>query len=932
MSARERGVEREWRGRWVGGRRWGAAWRGITGTGATATAVLALVVLGSVFVAVAAPRLDLGMRTRALQHVFGSASATDDSVLATASWSQLASPAGLLSPSEIDTETVALATGMSGIPVPLAPPSADWSGLTSAQVAVSGAARSADAGAAPQLEIAYRSSLPQHARLVAGRQPDRAAVHFRPGVPLLATGASPVLSATFEVAVTQPTAARFGLGVGSRLTAGRGITLVVSGVITPVGPGSAYWTLDPVMARPTLNYPQASAPYWAGAAFVGPAEAEDLQLVFGSAGIQVFWDFPLALAHVTADAAGQLAAHLAAAVNQVTAGGNVVGPAEPAPGTIQGSCGLSPQLATFLQAQAAVQAILSLLLIGLAVIGAAGVLLGGYLLAEQRARDFSVMRARGAAPWQRAAVALRSRAATLPAAAAGLALAITVTPGYDAPQAWWLGGGTALAAVSGPPLIAVGRGRAARRPARGRPARWMPGRRLVVEATLAVAAIGGLDLLHQQGLPPAAGLNLYTGAAPVLVAVLAALLAMRLYPLALRALLRLSAARRGVAGFVAMAQASRVSPAAALPAFTLVLALGVVAFGGMVRDAVQRGQVAASWQETGADAVIDDSASPAGVSQGAQRAIAAVPGVQHVAAVTSLPGTLSSGAGVEVLAVDPASYAALVRSTPWPRIPAAALPPRPAPGGQIPAVAATAVAAGFRAGPVELPLAAANTLHVRVTAAVPATPAVPGQDMFLIVPSWALSRLASPSQVLVTGQLDQQALVAAVRRTLPHAVITFRTAALAALADSPLQRGADTDFGLGTAAAAGYCALVVLLGLAVEARRRELLQARLTAMGLGTGQARRMAVFEGLPATLAAVGAGVACGWALAPLTGPALDLSVFTAGDASVPVRADPVVLAIPAGGLLLLALVVLAIHATAVRRRGVARALRASYHVPGR
>jgi putative ABC transport system permease protein len=920
----------------VGDGGWGAAWRGIAGTGATATAVLALVVLGSVFVAVAAPRLDLGMRTRALQHVFGSASATDDSVLATASWSQLASPAGLLSPTEIDTETVALSAGMSGIPVPLAPPSADWSGLTSAQVAVSGAARGADAGAAPQLEIAYRSSLPQHSRLVAGRQPDRAAVHFRPGVPRLATGASPVLAATFQVAVTRPTAARFGLGVGSRLTAGRGITLVVSGVIRPVGPGSAYWTLDPVMARPALNYPQASAPYWAGAAFAGPAEAEDMQLVFGSAGIQVFWDFPLALAHVNADAAGQLTAHLAAAVNQVTAGGNVVGPAEPAPGTIQGSCGLAPRLAAFLQAQAAVQAILSLLLIGLAVIGAAGVLLGGYLLAEHRAREFSVMRARGAAPWQLAAVALRGSAAALPAAAAGLALAITVTPGYDAPQAWWLGGGTALAAVSGPPLIAARRGRAegrtARRPASGRPARWMPSRRLVVEATLAVAAIGGLDLLHQQGLPPGAGLNPYTGAAPVLVAVLAALLAMRLYPLALRALLRLSAARRGVAGFVAMAQASRVSPAAALPAFTLVLALGVVAFGGMVRDAVQRGQAAASWQETGADAVIDDSASPAGVSLAAQRAIAAVPGVQHLAAVTSLPGTLSSGAGVEVLAVDPASYAALVRSTPWPPIPAAALPPRAGPGGQIPAVAATTVAAGFRAGQVELPLGAADTLHVRVTATVPATPALPGQDMFLIVPSWALSRLASPSQVLVTGSLDQQALMAAVHRTLPHAVITFRTAALAALADSPLQRGTDTDFGLGIATAAGYCAVVVLLGLAVEARERELLQARLTAMGLGTGQARRMAVFEGLPATLAAVGAGVACGWALAPLTGPALDLSVFTAGNASVPVRADPVVLAIPAAGLVLLALVVLAIHATAARGRGVARALRASYHAPGR
>jgi putative ABC transport system permease protein len=916
-----------------------AAWRGIAGTGVTATVALALMVLGAVFVAVAAPRLDLATRTRALQHVFGSASATDDSVLATASWSQLATPAsraGVLSPSEIGTETIALAAGMSGVPVPLAPPSADWSGVTSAQVAVSGTARGAGAGAAPQLEIAYRSSLPQHSRLIAGRQPDRAAASFRPGVPLRAAGASPVRAATFQIAVTRPTAARFGLGVGSRLSAGRGITLVVTGVITPTDPSSAYWTLDPVAARPALNYPEASAPYWAGAAFVGPAEAEDMQLVFGSPGMQVLWDFPLALAPVDADAAGQLAAHLAAAVNQVTAGGNVVGPAEPAPGTIQGSCGLAPRLAAFLQAQAAVQAILSPLLIGLAVIGGAGVLLAGYLLAEHRAREFVVMRARGAAPWQLAAVGLRGSAPALPAAAAGLALAIAAVPGYDAPQAWWLGAGTALAAVAGPVLIAAGRGRAAGpqapRPAHSRPDRWIPDRRLVVEAALVAAAIGGLALLHRHGLPPDSGLNLYTGAAPVLVAVLAAVLVVRLYPLVLCALLRLSAARRGVAGFVGMAQAARASPAAALPAFVLVLALGVVAFGGMVRDAVHRGQVAASWQQTGADAVIDDTASIAGTGRAALRAISAVPGVRHVAAVTSLPGTLASGVGVEVVAVNPAGYAALVASTPWPRIPAAALTPRPAPAGQIPAIAATDLAAGFRAGPVELPLGAADTLHVRVAATVPATPAMPGQDMFLLVPSWALSRLASPSEFLVTGPVDQQALTAAVHRTLPHAVITFRTAALATLAGSPLLRGADADFALGTAAAASYCAVIVLLGLAVEARGRELLQARLTAMGLGAGQARRMAVLEGLPATLAAVAAGTACAWALAPLAGPALDLSVFTAGDASVPIRADPAVLAVPAAGLVLLALAVLAVHATAARHRGLARALRASYHVPGR
>jgi hypothetical protein len=69
MSAHEGRVDRDGE---VGGGpvpRWRAsdtAWRGIAGTGATATVALALLVLGSVFVAVAAPRLDLTMRSRAL--------------------------------------------------------------------------------------------------------------------------------------------------------------------------------------------------------------------------------------------------------------------------------------------------------------------------------------------------------------------------------------------------------------------------------------------------------------------------------------------------------------------------------------------------------------------------------------------------------------------------------------------------------------------------------------------------------------------------------------------------------------------------------------------------------------------------------------------------------------------------------------------------
>jgi putative ABC transport system permease protein len=900
------------------------SWREITSVGAGPMVAFTLMMLGCVFVAVALPRQDLHMQTRALQQTFSTVPAVEKSVVASGDWSQLdsnpVSPYYTLSPADLGAQTAALAQAISGVPVPLAPPSADWSGITSAYGPVSGAGRGANSGVPPELEIAYRTSLGQHSQLVSGHEPDLSSVTLNPGVPLGTPGESAVRDGTFQVALTAATATRFGVSVGSRLRAQDGITLVVTAIIKPLAPGSAFWALDPVAAEPALG----SAGAWIGAVFVGPDEAGDLQLAFGSPDMKVIWDFPLALASTNAADAAQLAAHLNNATDEDIAAGDVIGTTELTPGAIGVSSGLVPQLNAFLQAQAAVDSVLSLLLISLAVIGAAVVLLGTYMLAEHRTGEFGVLLARGASPGQLAVRALRATLLVVPAAAAGVVLAITVTPGASVPLAWWLGGGTVLVALAGPPLIAVRWHHAVERPAGGGTARHRPARRLVTEATLVAAAVGGLVVLRLQGPSPSGSVNFYTGASPVLVALPAALLIMRLYPLALRGLLRASAALRGAVGFVAMARAARMSSASVLPAFALVLALCVVAFGAMVHDAVLRGQVAASWQATGADAVIDDSGSPAGLSSSAQQAVGAVPGVQHTAAVTTLPGSLSSRVAVEAIVVNPASYAALVAATPWPRFPAAALA-RPAVAGPVPAVASQVVAAGFGAGTVQLPRDDGGTLRLRVTGTVSGTPALPGQDLFLVLPSWALSKVAPPNLLLVTGvNLDRHALALAVHRELPAATITFRSATLAALASSPLQQGAEVVFSSGVAAAAGFSALIVLLSLALEARDRDLALARLAALGLGHGQAARLAVLEALPVMMAAVAAGIAGGWALAPLTGSALDLSVFTGSAASVPVRFSVAAIAVPAAGLVVITLAVLLLQALVARQHGTARALR--------
>ena len=181
--------------------------------------------------------------------------------------------------------------------------------------------------------------------------------------------------------------------------------------------------------------------------------------------------------------------------------------------------------------------------------------------------------------------------------------------------------------------------------------------------------MAGIVVSRDQGVQAGSGVNVYTSSAPVLVAIPAVIVVLRLYPLALRGLLRACARSSRAPAFLGLARASRTALTPALPALALVLALTVAAFAGMVRDAVVNGEVAASWQTAGADATVTPSytAQSFTISPAAARAVAAVPGVTHAAEVVNEFWSTPAGSQVNVLAVDPASYAELVARTPGSR-------------------------------------------------------------------------------------------------------------------------------------------------------------------------------------------------------------------------------------------------------------------------
>ena len=868
------------------------------------------------FVAVAVPRASLGYRTAVLQRSLRALSSTATTVLADATISGLTGRT--LSADQLDAARGQLAAGLRRDGLPLAPPAAAWSGMASgsSQFSVAGRAR-ATSLAPPQLELLYRSGLGRNARLVAGSLPGAA-------------------TAALQVAVTQATAGRFGLHPGSRLRAA-GQAIAVTGIIRPLRPASSFWTVDPVAAAPLLTQPTPdSAPYLSAGAFVSAAELPALQRLYVTqAPLRAIWSFPLTLGRVTADQAAGLARALLAVgyLPAVTGVGTSLSTSAGLAATIQVSLssGLAATLPSFVATDDAVQRVLSLMFVSLAVIAAVVVLLGARLVAARRRGEFTMMRARGASLRQVAAVALGGGAAVaLPAAVLGAGAAVAVTPGPDSGLAWWLAGLIAGTALAGPPLLAAWQQRAPRRAAAAAPApagrrRIAARRRWVADAALVLGSAGGLILLRQQGLPPPGQVDLFTSAAPVLAALPVAVLVMRAYPVMLRRLARLARRRRGVVLLVGFARGSAAAAAGVLPAFALVLAFAVIAFAGMARGAVARADVMASWQAAGADALVTTPAAGAGITPAAQHLITAVPGVRRSAAAAVVQGTSGQGLQLPVVIVDPGRYAALAATIPGPAFPAAALARPAAPGRPVPILISPA-ARGIL-GPGSGLHVAGLQLRVRVAGTVAAVAGGAMGTQFAIVPRWALGTGApAPTVLAMTGPgLDQAALLRTARRAVPGAQVTLRSRLLAMIAGAPLPHGGFVSFAQGAAAAGGFSLLVVLLTQVLGARSRELTLARLATMGLPAAQSRRIMAVETLPAILAAAVGGIACALLMVPLVGPAVNLAAFTGTPVTVPLRADLAAIAVATVALLVLGALTLTVSARLARGRGPAQALRA-------
>jgi putative ABC transport system permease protein len=918
---------------------------------------LALLTFLAVFAATAGARETLASRTQAVRQTVAATAPTTRTITVSAAWHDVQSvisfvnntgdPATIVPSATIDAITASLHAAFNRAPVSLTPADTDWSSMT-VPFSLINDDLPGTGGTPVRIEITERQPLGPQLRLLSGHLPVATPVP----APAAGTGKAGDRhpAATLQVVMTRPTAATLGLHAGSEFVmpgselASTGtvtqVTVLVTGIVVPVDPDSSFWGTDPGVLAADLQFQGSPpSPYWAAGVIAGPDEAGELQSYFGARNPRMEWVFPLDVSSLD----DQQVQPLSDALDQIgTQTPTLSGPLKPVASTLTASSGLLFSLNLFITTAQSVDTLLWLLYVSLTVAALAVLLLAARMVAMRRSAEIAVIRARGGSLRQIAVGTGRDAALLcVPAAVIAAVLAIVVVPGAGSVQGagsaggWWPPITVVAVAILGPALIAAWPHRLRRR--RTAFSQVPRGRiRLVLEAGLVAASVTGIVVSRYQGTQAGSGVNFYTSSAPVLVAIPAVIVVLRLYPLALRRLLRAAARSSRAPAFLGLARASRTAALTrTLPAFALVLALTVAAFAGMVRDAVVNGEVAASWHTAGADATVTSSytAQSFTILPAAARAVAAVPGVTHAAEVMNESWITTAGLQVNVLAVDPSSYAELVaRTSGFPQVPAGLLATpgkagAPQPVLASPQAAALLGAAGQGSGAVTLSTrqASLQPVRVRVAGVIASTPALPAGGAFVIMPLAAIKSANTPPEpagvnemLLTGGSIDRARLTAVLRHALPGGVATFRSDVLSALTSGPLQHGAFTLFSLAIVVAAILGLAVMLLELALGAAEREATLARLATMGLGEGQRAWVVALEVLPAVIVAAVAAWACALALPRVLAPDLDLSVFTGSSGTVKLAADAASFAVPLAGLAVLTAVALGIEIRSGRSRG--------------
>jgi putative ABC transport system permease protein len=707
------------------------------------------------------------------------------------------------------------------------------------------------------------------------------------------------------VALSARTAAAWGVSAGDVLDLSAGAntrrvdsptSVVVSGTFEPLDPADEVWAAEPRMLgiakiltpqggttdqaaviAPLASYSVVGDGLWRGPADEPPPSP--------SPALDHTWRYTLAADRLTRDDVGLLRDFLVRLDTDPTVWAGV----QDVPAVTTGLGGLLDRY----ERDVAVTGVLtSFVTGGVTALAVLVLALTALLGAQRRDREVRLLRARGASRSQvLTLVGVATSVLAVPLAVVAALAVLLLVPGDTTRSAWVE---VALVVVL-PPLVAVvataRRVRAIDEVPEESTRTVRAARRIVLEAAVVLLAVLAVTTVRSRGAVIAAGrTDWYAAVTPVLVALAAAVVALRLMPWPVSRLARLAERGRGLVVFVGLTRAARTGAGAAVPLAALVVGATLVTLMATLTASVSEQRQLAALRAVGADARVD----AARVDAPDVAALAARPGVE-----AAIPAHVDAGATVSadgrttsvvVVAVDPARYAELLAGTPL-----AFSPPGATGDGRLPVV----LSGGPAIGDLDLGLRGLSTPGHRVATVPSLERAFAGQGRVVaLVPLDALVEAlptTQPNTVFLRASADAQrdleATAARDRSQLGGLVtgVTTVTGVAAGVADRALPSLVAATFLVGVLLAAVLSFLAVLLLLAATRAERNQLAIRLRTMGLPHGRERRLAWAEVLPLLAVGVVTGGLVGVLVPSALAPALDLAPFTGAVTRLPVLAHP-------------------------------------------
>ena len=555
--------------------------------------------------------------------------------------------------------------------------------------------------------------------------------------------------------------------------------------------------------------------------------------------------------------------------------------------------------------------------------------LGARLVVQRRQQSLAMTLARGASPAQlRRLIAAEGVLLGVPAAALGHLAAMLLVPG---PTPWWQWAVSGVVALVPSLALAVSVDDASlltrRQDLAGRSrSRW----RWVVEvAVVALAGVATWRLLGRgaRGDDAAAtGIDLLAAATPVLLALAACLLTLRLYPLPLAALTRVLRGRPSLTPFLGSARALRDPAGGLVPTLAVVLGTAVALVSAVLLSTVTRGAQVAAWQENGAPVRLTGPV----LTDELRAEIGAVPGVGAVGGVADTGATQDlvvdgEREAVRVWVVEPQVEQVYASSDLVDGPPSAFWS-----GDGIPGVM-TLRSADEVVADATTELAVSGLGQVEVLGHLDEVPGVrvTGAGVLVDGDRWVAAGGSMPSVsttlIGVEDGADPEAVAEAVREVVgTGGVVTTVSSRLETFTEAPVTTGLRQLFVGATAVSALLTVLAVVVVQLMGSGARTRLLATLRTLGLAPGQTRALTAWELAPLLVTSLVVGSLLGLAVPWVLLRGLDLTGLTGGTAQPALHLDLPLLAIVLGAVVLTVLTAVTTSAWLAGRTNLAQALR--------